>query len=148
MLTELCAEVRNYFIKELHSGVFTINGSGLGSLPFLEEGQYFRVVGSVFNDGVWEYTFEGMAGMRPETFKGAVWAMAVPPDFIALSNEIDEWVKNNAEVLNSPFVSESFGGYSYTKPSGATRSGSSGNAYGWKEHFASRLNIYRRMSAL
>ena len=147
MLTEICAEVRNYFIRELHSGTYTISNGGIEPLDFLQEGQYFRVVGSVFNDGVWLYTAQGMANMKAETFNGAVWAMAVPPDFIALCDEIDDWVKNNASALNSPFASESFGGYSYTKASGASGNGGS-NAYGWKNQFASRLNIYRRMSAL
>ena len=148
MLTEICAEVRNYFIRELHSGTYTINAGGIEPLSFLQDGQYFRVVGSVFNDGVWKYTTQGMSEMRAETFKGAIWAMAVPPDFIALCDEIADWCRNNADALNSPFASESFGGYSYTKASGSSRSGNPSAAYGWKDQFSSRLNIYRRMSAL
>lgn len=45
------------------------------TLPFLQEGQYFRVVGSVFNDGLYQYPTKDMID---EIFDGAVWALAVP----------------------------------------------------------------------
>lgn len=147
MLSELCAELRNYFVKEIHSGIFTINGSGIESLPFLSEGQYFRIVGSVFNDGVWLNTFEGMSGMRPETFKGAVWAMAVPLDVIALSEEIDAWRKKYEGIGSaamSPYMSESFGGYSYQKGSSLAGSGGSGGT-SWQNTFRTKLNKWRKL---
>lgn len=148
MLTELCAEIRNYFVKEIHSGVFEINEGGIEPLSYLQEGQYFRVVGSVFNDGVWRNDTEGMAGMKAETFRGAVWAMAVPPAVIALDQEITQWIADNTDALNSPFMSESFGGYSYSKGSSAYGGNGNGGAYGWKDQFASKLSPYRRVSVL
>ena len=56
MLTELCAELRNYFEvpNGRHFGKFTISGGSIAPLDFLQEGQYFRIVGSVFNDGVYK----------------------------------------------------------------------------------------------
>lgn len=146
MLTELCAELKNYFLRDrdadIHDGGYTISGGGI-VLPFLIEGQYFRIVGSVLNDGVYQYP---AVGLSDETFTGAVWAMAVPPAVVALAAEIEEWNEKNAEALASPYTSESFGGYSYSKASGG--SSGSGGAYSWKDQFASRLSKWRRLSVL
>lgn len=145
MLTELCAELKNYFLRDrdadIHYGEYTISGGSI-DLPFLLDGQYFRIVGSVLNDGVYKYP---SYGLRDETFTGAVWALAVPPAVIALSEEIEAWNTKNADVLASPYTSESFGGYSYTKASGSS---ASGGAYSWKDQFASRLAKWRRLSVL
>lgn len=146
MLTELCAELKNYFLRnqreDIHNGLFTISGGSI-DLPFLLDGQYFRIVGSVFNDGVHKYpAFD----LTDEEFSGAVWAMAVPPSVIALSAEIEAWNEKNAEALASPYTSESFGGYSYTK---ATTGGVGTNgAFTWRDQFASRLTKWRRLSVL
>lgn len=145
MLTELCAELRNYFLRDreadIHYGEYTISGGSI-DLPFLLEGQYFRIVGSVLNDGVYQYP---ASDLTDEEFSGAVWAMAVPPAVIALSEEIEAWNTANADALASPYTSESFGGYSYTKASGSS---ASGGAYSWKDQFASRLSKWRRLSVL
>lgn len=146
MLAELCAELKNYFLRDknadIHYGTYTISGGSI-DLPFLLDGQYFRIVGSVLNDGVYEYP---AVGLTDETFAGAVWAMAVPPTVIALAAEIEAWNTNNADALANPYISESFGGYSYTKASGVNSSG--GGAYSWKDQFASSLAKYRRLSVL
>ena len=144
MLTELCAELRNYFLRDreadIHYGQYTISGGSI-DLPFLLNGQYFRIVGSLLNDGVYQYPADGLAD---EVFTGAVWAMAVPPAVIALAAEIDGWNKANADALASPYQSESFGGYTYSK--GNSSSGTGG--YDWKDQFSNRLNKYRRLSVL
>ncbi len=146
MLTELCAELKNYFLRDrnedIHYGEYTISGGSI-DLPFLRIGQYFRIVGSVLNDGVYQYPADGLAD---EEFTGAVWAMAVPPSVVALSADIDEWNEKNAAALSSPYTSESFGGYSYTKASGSSADGSGG--YTWRDQFASRLSKWRRLSVL
>lgn len=144
MITELCAELKNYFLRDreadIHYGEYTISGGSI-DLPFLVTGQYFRIVGSVLNDGVYQYPADGLAD---EVFTGAVWAMAVPPAVIALAADIDEWNEKNAEALASPYTSESFGGYSYTKANG----NSAGGAFTWRDQFASCLAKYRRLSVL
>lgn len=138
MLTDICAEIKNYFIRpdeDVYTGQFTIEDGSI-DLPFLLEGQYFRVVGSVLNDGVWQYPTSQLAD---EVFDGAVWAMRVPPSLIALAAEIEQWQTDNAAALASPYQSESFGGYTYSKSSGGS------SAFGWKDQFATRLNPYRRL---
>ena len=87
MLYELCAEVRNWFVSEKHNGIFTVKDGNM-PLDFLQDGQYFRILGSVYNDGVYQYP----AVLTDEVFEGQIWAMRVPPAFIALSGEIDEYI--------------------------------------------------------
>ena len=138
MLTEICAEIRNYFEvpNGRHFGTFTISGGSIAPLDFLQDGQYFRIVGSVFNDGVYQYP---AASLTDEVFEGAVWVMAVPPTLIALAAEIKAY--NDSDVGKaSPFTSESFGGYSYTKATDAN-----GAPIGWQKAFASRLNKWRKL---
>lgn len=139
MLTELCAEIRNYFVKEIHSGSFTISGGKIAPLDFLQEGQYYRIVGSIFNDGVYQYSGSTSLPMKDETFSGAIWAMAVPPDVIALSEEIKKFCESDSGKI-SPYTSESFGGYSYSKATD-----SNGAPLTWQTVFAKRLNQYRRL---
>ena len=138
MLTEICAELRNYFEvpNGRHFGKFTISGGSIAPLDFLQEGQYFRIVGSVFNDGVYQYP---ATSLTDEEFEGAVWAMAVPPTLIALAAEIEAYNDSDAGKA-SPFTAESFGGYSYTKATDAN-----GAPIGWQKAFASRLNKWRKL---
>ena len=138
ILTEICAELRNYFEvpNGRHFGKFEISGGSIAPLDFLQEGQYFRIIGSVFNDGVHQYP---VPDLTDEVFHGAVWAMAVPPTLIALADEIDEYNKSDAGKA-SPFTSESFGGYAYTKATDAN-----GAPISWQKAFASRLAKWRKL---
>lgn len=144
MLTELCQELKNWFDKDRFFGTFTISGGSIGlSETGIQNGQYFRIVGSVFNDGVHQYP---AAGLTDETFDGAVWLMAVPQAVITLNQDIMAWQRKygtaDSEAM-SPFTSESFGGYSYSKGSGS--SGSDGGGVTWQSVFASRLNLWRKI---
>jgi hypothetical protein len=139
MLNEVCAEIRNYFVKEIHNGKFEIVGGKITPLDFLKEGQYFRIVGSTFNDGVYQYP---ILNLTDECFDGSVWSMAVPPSVIDLAEDIKKYNESD-EAKPSVYTSESFGGYTYTKATD-----SNGVPIGWKKVFASRLNQYRRMSVL
>ena len=138
MLTEICAELRNYFEvpNGRRFGKFTISGGSIAPLDFLQEGQYFRIVGSVFNDGVYKYP---ATSLTDEVFEGAVWAMAVPPTLVALAAEIKAYNDSDAGKP-SPFTAESFGGYSYTKATDAN-----GAPIGWQKAFAGRLNKWRKL---
>jgi hypothetical protein len=147
MLTELCQELRNWFERDKYFGTFTIEGGQLTDSSFLQEGQYYRIVGSVFNDGVHKLVPDDT--LHDEVFDGAIWAMAVPPAVIALSDEIDEWrakYETADSAAMSPFNSESFGGYSYSKSGGGTgNSGGNAPATTWKAMFANSLNRWRKI---
>lgn len=140
MLTEVCAEIRNYFVKDIHNGTFEIVGGKITPLDFIQENQYFRIVGSVFNDGVYKNTADLV--LTDEIFSGSVWAMAVPPSVVALAEEIKKYNESD-EAKPSAYTSESFGGYSYSKATDEN-----GAPIGWKKVFANRLNKYRRISVL
>jgi len=141
MLEELMRECRNWFKVPdgAYSGTFTIKDGSI-TLPFLVEGQYFRIIGSVFNDGVHQY---GAGSLTNETFDGTVWALAVPAAFISLVEDVEAWRSKYETAASSPFQSESFAGYSYTKSSANGNSG--GSVKGWQGVFASRLNKWRKL---
>lgn len=132
MIDEICASLHNYFAVDIVPGEYTVNDGEI-TLPFLAAGQFFRVVGSVFCDGVYHY---GDKLPADETFDGAIWALAIPPALEAIAVEIEEWKAKNADVLASPYQSESFGGYSYTKGS---------DSASWQGVFAKRLNRWRKL---
>lgn len=141
VLSELCKELNNWFDYERKFGKFTISDGQL-QVDFLQEGQYYRIAGSVFNDGVYQYTQNPHESpLRDETFEGAVWLMAVPSDVLGLADEVEAWIGKYKDVSESPLQSESFGGYSYTKASG---SGSNGGT-SWRDAFRSRLNQWRKL---
>ena len=135
-LTNLCAELRNYFETKKRFGTFTISGGSISPSDFLQDGQYFRIVGSVFNDGVHRHPAHDLTD---ETFDGAVWAMAVPPAVVELLQKIQEF---EAATANAPtaYTSESFGGYSYTKATDEN-----GLPVGWRSVFKSELNRWRKL---
>lgn len=155
MIEEVCRELNNWFdtnpndgTKNHYFGNFVIDGGMIDLSDIdIKQDQYFRIIGSVFNDGVYRYPAEGLAD---ETFDGAVWTMAVPPAIITLSTEIDDWKAKYGtvdSVAMSPFISESFGGYSYSKSGGGAASDGNGTIQSgtWQSAFANRLNKWRKI---
>ena len=145
MITELCHELKNWFDRgqpRIH-GAFEISGGKIVDDDFtsqIQNNQYFRIIGSVFNDGVYKYTND--LQLTDEMFVGAIWLMAVPKEIIDLSKEIDDWIAKYGDTVNSPYQSESFGGYSYSKASGSSGSNSGPT---WQSTFAARLNKWRKI---
>lgn len=147
-MTELCQELRNWFDRARYIGSITLDAEGdvycNGVKIGLLNGQYFRVMGSVFADGVHKYPD---TTAKPEAFDGAVWAMAVPPPVFQLAEDIAAWrAKYEAADSSamSPYTSESFGGYSYQKESTTSGDGSS-SGINWKRAFAGRMNAWRKL---
>ena len=144
MLTEICAEIKNYFTYDEDKifGTFTIEG-GVFIPPIDFKTEYYRIAGSRKNDGVYKVGDTSVV-LKDETFTGVIWQMSVPADFLMLAKKIDDWNKKNGQadsVAMSPFNSESFGGYSYSKSGGyASDSGVS-----WKKTFGAELNRYRKV---
>lgn len=136
-LFELCQELRNWFDYDRREGKYTISGGTL-TVDGLRDGQYFRIAGSVFNDGVYIYP---ASGLIDETFDGVIWFMAVPPDVQGLVTEISGWEDKYAAGIAGPYTSESFGGYSYTKKTGS----GSGGDYTWKDAFKAKLDRWRKI---
>ena len=139
MLEQVLMHLKNWFLVPggIHEGTYTIEDGGI-TLPFLENGQYFLSVGSVFNDGLHQYPANDL---KEETLDGTVWALAVPQAVIELAAEIEAWQKKNGDASVSPYQSESFGGYSYSK---ATDS-ATGGAVTWQSAFRGRLSAWRKL---
>lgn len=136
---DLCEELNNFFETDKKFGTFTIENGSI-ALNFLLSGQYFRIVGSVFNDGVYKYP---VSGLTDETFDGAIWAMAIPSNVIALKSQIELWESEYGEKAKNPYQSESFGShYSYSKASGGT---DSAGRITWRSTFKSSLNKWRKI---
>lgn len=135
MLEAVLTHLRNWFPVRCAAGTFTI-ASGMPDVDFLADGQYFRIKGSVFSDGL--HVFNGGEMLQGETFEGEIWALAIPKSVKELATEITAYTEKNPVTDK---VSESFGGYSYSRASGTT-----GAPTGWQGAFASRLAPYRRIS--
>ena len=139
MLEQVLMHLKNWFLVPggIHEGTYTIEDGGI-ALPFLANGQYFRICGSVFNDGLHQYP---VSDLKSETFEGTVWALAVPQAVIELALEIEEWQKKNGDASVSPYQSESFGGYQYSKATDAE----TGGAVTWQSAFKQQLSAWRKI---
>ena len=139
MLEQVLMNIRNWFPVKggIHSGTFTIKDGDV-TLPFLADGQYFRICGSVFNDGLHQYN---VLDLVDETFNGTIWALAIPKAVIDLADEIQKWQEKNGEASVSPYQSESFGGYSYSKATDAE----TGGAVTWQSAFKRQLGVWRKI---
>lgn len=150
MLTEICQYLKNWFNRKpngeeypKYSGVFVVSDGEI-DLEELAEGQYFRIMGSLFNDGVHK---KGEGGLVDEQFDGAVWSMGVPPEVVALAEDIAAWQEKYGDIESeamSPYQSESFDGYSYTKQQGYASVGG-GMLTAWTAVFAARLSPWRKI---
>lgn len=141
MLEEILRYVNNRFELSYLDGAFSIEDGTL-ELDAALDGQYYWIEGSVLNDGL---HLNPASDLHDEFFTGRVWLLAIPQAVIELADEAGAWCEANAETLASPYQSESFGGYSYTRAS----SGASGNeapAAAWQTQFGARLRPFRKLS--
>ena len=148
-LYDLCADLRNWFDRGQikYIGDVTIDSNSIvcdSETVTPKPNQYFRIIGSVFNDGVYQHNNENLID---EQFEGAVWLMAVPPQFLSLLDEMNAWIAANQKVMDGPYQSESYNGYSYSKASITDASGHAANGAvnACMAVFASRLNKWRKI---
>lgn len=136
MLSKICHDLRNYFETSKHYGNYKIEDGVISPLDFVMPNQYFRIMGSVFNDGVYKNPAKGLAD---EDFSGAIWAMAVPKELVELSEKIDEYCEKQEEEGFSPYVSESYDKYSYTIGL------KDGLPVSWRDVFAHELRRWQKI---
>lgn len=136
MLEQVLLSLRNWFVVDKCTGRVRIEDGRL--VPpaglNLKEGQYIRITGSTFNDGLHTWPCNCLTN---EEFVGTVWALAIPRAVVDLADEITTWQQEHAKELDSPYASESFGGYSYT------RVGGNGAPITWRQQFKTRLDPWR-----
>lgn len=146
MLAEICNEINNWFsprdINGLETGRFigeiTIQDGVLtcdGETIYVQNLQHIRVIGST-QDGV----YSAYDTLRDEVFYGAIWLMNVPVAVLELDERIEKWKTAADEAGASPYQSESFGGYSYTRKTSA-----SGGAWTWRNEFKAELDQWRKI---
>lgn len=134
MLEQILAYLHDDFAKQtLPEQEWTIT-DGTMEVPGALSGQYVRIIGSVLNDGVYQYP---LTGLTDETFTGTVKLLAIKKAVIEMVPEIEAWCEKNQPTA---FTSESFGGYSYSRATD-----SSGVPAGWQKVFEPRLAPYRKM---
>ena len=141
MLEQILDFIHNYFVSVRKYGTFSIVEGAL-QYDGLLDGQYYKLEGSALNDGVHLFPDDEL---RDETFTGYVNEMNVPVALLSLAEEIDGWVDKYGDAALSPYTSEHFGNYSYTKGSGNRGNSQSGNI-SWTDVFRTRLNAYRKIS--
>lgn len=142
-INDFCEEVNNYFEQTRIFGKFEITNGVIDLNKYdIQEGQYIRIVGSVFNDGVYQYLIPPENELVDEKFDGAIWVMAVPSSVVTQIEEINQWEATNQSTLNSPYQSESFGGYSYTLKAENAEGG-----LNWQTHFRRKLDRWRKVRA-
>lgn len=134
MLETVLNYLNNYFVKDSIKGTFKIEG-GILVAPALN-GQYIKINGSVLNDGVYQYP---VTTLNDETFEGEIELLAIPTHLLDVVSKIDDYVTKYPET---PYQSESFGGYSYNKGSNA---GGSEDSSSWRVVFRSELRKYKRL---
>lgn len=137
MLEQILRHLNNWFLVERYEGGFAVEDGSI-TLPFLKSGQYFRIMGSLFNDGLYQYPVDGLTD---ESFDGTIWALAVPKAVVDMAEDIASWQKKYGDTAASPYTNESFGGYSYSKGSASKSDG----VVSWQSAFRDRLNDWRRL---
>ena len=152
MLQQVLQSIHNYFIKAPHPGTWTIGADGMPQgINFLLDGQRFWIVGSDLNDGIYTWHPEGIANdddiaaapLAPETFSGSICVLKIPPEILAITEEISAWQTKHADTVESPYTSENvIGVYSYTKATGGS---GAGGAVTWKDVFDDRLKPWRKV---
>ena len=148
-LSELCGELRNWFKISSHRGIYTIENGAIDLSALVASGniqinQYFRIQGSVFNDGVYRYP---TSELNDETFRGIISPMSIPKDLLSILDEINIWQEKYGAADGtalSPYSSESFDGYSYSKVQGYASAGG-GTVNSWKSAFSARLTQWRKL---
>ncbi|MCQ2369202.1 MAG: hypothetical protein MJ007_01855 [Paludibacteraceae bacterium] len=126
--------INNFFPTDKREDALYTIENGTLALPFVLEGQYFLIEGSVFNDGIYQYPATDLVN---ESFEGTITALAIPKAFLQLVEDIEAY-ESTASV--GEYTSESFGGYSYQRAVGAN-----GCQASWKDLYRSKLNTWRKV---
>ena len=145
LLEDVLSHIHNWFVREK----VTVSGLEVsdGTLPAsvtggMLDGQWYRIEGSYLNDGLHQHP---ATDLEDETFDATISLLAIPNGLLRVVEDIDAWQEANGSALDSPYASESFGGYTYTLKDGIGSQNGSQGLTGWRLAFRDRLNPWRRM---
>lgn len=133
MLESVLAYLHDDFAVQTLDEQEWIITDGTMDVPGVLPGQYVRIIGSVLNDGVYQYP---LTGLVDETFTGTVRLLKIKKAVLEMVPEIEAWCEKNQPTA---YTSESFAGYSYSKATNAN-----GLAAGWQDVFEAQLAPYRK----
>lgn len=143
-----CLYLKNWFDKGQphYSGQIAITNGALPNTYGLKVGQYFRIIGSSNNDGVYQYP---VTALTDETFNGSIWGMAIPSAFMSILKKIDDYEAVYGDVKTSagfsPYSSEAYGGYSRSGNGAGSKDTAQDRGGTWMGTFAAELAPWRCM---
>lgn len=148
MIEQICGHIHNYFETDpvtgqrlIYPGTYSIT-NGQINLPFMVDGEYFRVFGSRVNDGVYQYP---AYGLTDETFNGVIWEMRPPRAFLTLVDEIVDWMDKYGDIMKNPYQSEDvIGVFRYTKMTSGKVTGD--YIATWQSVYKDQLNEWRKLA--
>lgn len=145
ILEHVLGSIHNWFQRDSF-GVkecSVTDGALPASVP-IPDGVWYRIQGSYLNDGM-HLKGDSEEGLVDETFSGTITTHVIPKALLAIVEEASQWNAKYGAESSSPYQSESFGGYSYTKKSGSSSS-SGPEKSGWEAAFAGRFVQWRKLS--
>lgn len=148
MIEQVCAHIHNYFevdkttgLRMIYPDTYTIENGSI-ELPFLLDGQYFRILGSEMNDGVYLYP---ATDLTDETFTGVIWKMRPPKEFLEIVSEISDWMDKYGDTMRNPYQSEDvIGVYRYTKMTSGKVTGD--YIATWQNVYKDQLKEWRKLA--
>lgn len=148
ILEQVLYHIHNWFVYDtIDMGHCEIAGGSLPASISIPDGAWYRIQGSLLNDGLHQHP---ATDLTDETFDGTITVCAIPKALLNVVDDIADWIDHyntaSEKLQDSPFASESFGGYSYSIRSDLTANNGSGGLTGWQAEFASRLNPWRKIS--
>lgn len=145
-LEQVLWHIHNWFVYDELDVRCAISDGQLPASVSIPEGAWYRIEGSLLNDGLHRHPAEDL---RDETFDGTITICAIPNALLDVVEEIEDWQQaydaGRKKALESPYASESFDGYSYSMRDYTGANSASGGLSGWQSAFASRLNPWRKM---
>jgi len=146
-LEQVLWHIHNWFVyDEIPVDTCAISDGQLPASVSIPEGAWYRIQGSLFNDGLHRHP---APDLDDETFDGTITVCAIPNALLDVVEEIDDWIGHYqtamGKVQDAPYASESFDGYSYSIRSDLMPNTASGSLTGWQAAFASRLNPWRKI---
>jgi len=141
-LESLMKECNNYFYRWKETNTFTIENGTIEVEGTYLVGQYIKLTGSIMNDGVYkaETVVDNtitILGLINEVFYGIIYGLAIPKEFISLSDRVEEY---NIKNVISNKSSEGFNNYSV----GYATNGN-GKPMQWQDIFKADIDTYRQI---
>lgn len=148
ILEQVLYHIHNWFAYDtIDTGHCEISDGSLPASLSIPDGAWYRIQGSMLNDGLHQHP---AADLSDETFDGTITVCVIPKALLNVVEDIADWIDHyntaRENIQDSPFASESFGGYSYSIRSDLTANNASGGLTGWQAEFASRLNPWRKIA--